>query len=222
MSANVPHPEFWEKWLRHLETSDDAARLISLANDEDLVALLSTPSVNESQIDRDTIAAELMRRLARRETDLPSGALDVLRSARAAYSAAIRAQRPMSAAQAILHAEGARDIGRSVSASATSSLATTKVAYEAAQEHAKDVQTTMAQTRVSETLAGDAAETATRGSDATRDLETLLKEGGHAKEGREADEAARDVATTAQTAKALARKNRFVEEGRVSEAEEPR
>lgn len=215
MAAPLDYVDFWAKWDKHVQTGDDASRLISTATDENLVALVSTPAIGERESDREAVAVELLERLAKRHTDLPSGALDVLRSARAAYSAAIQGQRPIKAAQAILQAEGEPALGKSVSASASSSLATTKLAYEAAQEHADDVRATQAQSRVTETLTQDAAVTASVGSEVMRDLGAHMKASGHQKEGKAADDAAQTITDAANASTRLARRERHKAEGRL-------
>lgn len=207
------HMDFWDHWNQHLLRKDDPIPLLERASDEELVELLGSDAFSHGGYERALVSTEILNRLARRQTDLPSGAVDALRSARGAFTAALKGQRPLHAAERILEASGERRLGRDVSATAATSLDAAKLAFEAAQEHASDVQATQAQTRVSEGLTQDAADAAKLGRTTTEGLETRMAVGGHQKEGKAADDAALDMLDAANVATKLAHRNRLRAEG---------
>lgn len=180
----------WERWDSRVRDRSDIPLYLTEAKDEDLIELLAASAPQERKYERDIIATEILNRMRRRTTSLPSAASEVLRSAEAAYEAAAEGQKAIHTAEGILKATGEEALGAEVSATAYASLDTTKLAFEAAQQNSADVRATIAQSRVAHHLADDASHVAREASDATRAAAEPLAEAGRHKEADAAREAA--------------------------------
>lgn len=189
----------WQKWDGSVRDRADIPAFLRAAKDEDLIELLAGSSASaDRKYARDVIATEILNRLHKRHNDLPSAAGEVLHAAEQAYEAAADGQRAIHTAESILKASGDSALGAKVSAAAYASLDTTRLAFEAAQQNSADVQATVAQSRVANRLAEDAAMTAKEGSDATRAAAASLKDSGHDKEAKAAHKAATEIEDAAQ------------------------
>ena len=187
----------WERWDEAVRSREDAGPYLAAAKDEELVELLAGESDRDRKYERDIVATEIANRLARRNRGLPQGAEDVLRSAEAAYKAAAEGQKAIHTAEAILKASGEQELGVTVSSSAYASLDTTKLALEAAQDHASEVQAAVAQSRFAERLVQDAADVAREAAQKAGEGAARIEALGHgtqAAKAREAAEALHDAA----------------------------
>lgn len=201
----------WTKWDGSLERGEDPNAVLAAAKDEDLLELLAGSSDKDRKYERDIVAVEIQNRLSRRNRLLPTSADDVLRAAIVAYEASAKSQRAIHTAEGILKASGEHELGVAVSGSAIASLDTTKLALEAAEEHAANVQATLNQSRVAEQLAQDAADSARRAAAAADDGAARVAELGHPEEAREVAAAAEALRVAAEE---VARKLATSKDGR--------
>lgn len=198
MSITDRFAKLWEQWDGNVRHRGDVPEFLKNAKDEDLVELLAATSPTTRKYERDIIATEVLNRLHRRHHDLPNAASEVLNAAEIAYDAAAEGQRAIHAAEGILKAQGEQELGETVSAAAYASLDTTRLAFEAAQKNSADVQATVAQSRVANHLAEDAAAQAKIGSDATRAAARTLEAAGHKQEADAAHKAATQITEAAK------------------------
>lgn len=188
----------WDAWDEEVHDRGDAAPYLAAAKDEELLELLAGWSDKDRKYERDIIAVEIQNRLAERSRKLPGGADDVLRAAFVAYGAAASSQKAIHAAEAILKASGDIELGRTVSASAYLSLDTTKLAMEAAQAHAAEVQAALTKSRIAEQLVEDAAEAAREAAEKAELGAKRVAELGHTEEAEAARAAAKRLRETAE------------------------
>lgn len=167
----------WIEWDHKVHGREEATRFLADAKDEDLLELLAGASERDRKYERDIITTEIQNRLATRNKELPEGADEVQRAAALAHETAVAAQKALHTAESILKASGDVELGTEVSASAYLNLDTTKLALEAADAHAHDVQAALMRSRVAERLVQDAADAAAvtaakveKGADRVADL----------------------------------------------------
>lgn len=190
----------WDEWDANVHDRAQARKFLRAAKDEDLLELLAGDSSKDRKYERDIVTIEIENRLSARNRTHPQGADEVLEAARLAYEAAARGQLAIHTAEAILKASGDTDLGTSVSTAAFLSLDSTKLALEAAQTHAAELQKALAQSRVAERLVEDAAEAALLVVEKAAAGARRVAELGHLAEAQAASEAARvirDAATEA-------------------------
>lgn len=208
METSNRFAKLWEAWDTRIGAGESRQAFLVAAKDEELIELLAGESARDRRIERDVIATEILNRMRRRNTSFPTGAEATVAAAQGAQLAAEAGQAAIHASEALLHAAGEHQLGQSVSESAYESLDLTKVALEAAQVHASDVQANLAQSRVgaeavaqrqaaAEEAADAAARAAHRGSDLTDDLEAHMAKIGGAEAGRASADAGRAIAKAA-------------------------
>lgn len=188
----------WVRWDQRVQQGQEPTVFLKSAKDEELIELLAGDSGTDRKYERDIVAVEIQNRLAQRNRSLPLGADEVLKAAYIAYEAAAKSQRAIHAAEGILKASGDTALGVAVSGSAIASLDTTKLALEAAQEHAANVQATLAQSRVAEQLAQDAVDSAMQAAAKAQLGAERIAELGHEEEARVAREAAEALRAAAE------------------------
>lgn len=208
METSNRFAKLWEAWDARIDGGESRVSFLNAAKDEELIELLAGESARNRRIERDVIATEILNRMHRRNTSFPGGADAVVAAAEGAQRAAEAGQAAIHASEALLHAAGEHALGQSVSESAYESLDLTKVALEAAQDHASDVQTNLAQSRLgteaiaqrhadAEAAADAAARAAHRGSDITDELEAHMAKIGQGDVGRASAEAGRAITKAA-------------------------
>ena len=197
--------KLWVNWDATVQSRADIPDVLRSAKDEDLIELLAGASAQDRKYERDVVATEILNRLHRRHSDLPAAAAEVLRSAEAAYEAAAQGQQAIHTAEGILKAEGKAALGAEVSASAYTSLDTTKLAFEAAKQNISDVQASVSRSRIANRLAEDAVNVAEKTSDATRKASRPLEDAGHPVQAKAACDAADDMTEKAQATLAATR-----------------
>lgn len=192
--------KLWEWWDARIAVGETPARILRDAKDEDLIELLGGESAQDRKYARDVIATELLNRTRARSTRQPAAASAAADSAGSAHEEARRSQGAIHEAEAILKGSGQWDLGASVSASAYRSLDATAAAFAAAKASAESLQLSLAQSRVSNELAEEAALVAREGRMITEEIGDEMERLGHGEAGRAAGEASRAVEDAADAA----------------------
>lgn len=190
----------WEDWDDQVQDREGAVAFIRHAKDEELLELLAGDSDKDRKYERDVVMTELQNRLTNRHVEHPQGADEVMLAAQQAYEAAAAGQRAIHTAEGILKASGDMELGMAVSSAAYLSLDTTKVALEAAREHAAELQAALMQSRIAERLIEDAAEAALEVVERAAAGAKRVEELGHVDEARAAREAAELIRVAALVA----------------------
>lgn len=192
--------KLWADWDDRIDGGESPTDILRNSKDEDLVEVLGGESVLDRKYARDIIATELLNRLHVRSSKHPASAKGAQASAKVAHEAAKEGQEAIHHAEGILKRSGQKALGAAVSASAYKSLDASEAAFTAAKEHADTLHETLAQSRVGDDLAKDAARAAEEGRKITHKLGEQMESMGKGKEGRAAKEASRAIKTTADQA----------------------
>lgn len=200
MDTDARFGKLWADWDDRIDRGESPTKILLDSKDEDLVEVLGGESELNRKYARDIIATELLNRLHLRSTRHPAAAKVAQTSAMIARDAAKDGQAAIHHAEEILKSSGQHELGTAVSASAYKSLDASEAAFAAAKEHAEALHETLAQSRVGEDLARDAAAAAEVGRKVTHKLGEQMERMGKGKEGRAAKEASAAIKTTADQA----------------------
>lgn len=200
MDSGSRFGRLWASWDERIAQGEPPGEILRDAKDEDLIEILAGESGEDRKYARDVIATELLNRLRTRSTQQPAAATAAADSAQSAHKTAQESQEAIHRAEGILKHSGQWDLGASVSASAYRSLDATEAAFTAAKDSAESLQKSLAQSRVGNELAEEAAKTADEGRVITEDIETEMEKLGRGDEGRAAGAASRAISRAADEA----------------------
>lgn len=200
MDHEARFAKLWAGWDKRIDDGETPGNILRNSKDEDLVEVLGGESDLNRKYARDIIATELLNRLHIRSSKHPAAAKAAQASAKLAHEAAKEGQEAIHHAEGLLKNSGQYELGAAVSASAYKSLDASEAAFTAAKEHAEALHETLAQSRVGDELAKEAASAAEVGRKITHKLGEQMENMGKGKEGRAAKEASLAIKTTADQA----------------------